>query len=349
MAWWRTNYYKKVKKGGLIVSLENRKLNRKDTAQVAVALMDRTTRVQTLCLQHNHIGVEGARDIAEALRKNSTLKVLLLDYNNVGNDGAKAMAKALRSNSTLQKLGLSNNSVGDDGTTALAVALRFNSKIQELFLDNNYVGPENATAIANALKCNSTRQELYLYKSDFGVFVAKVTTEEVQIYWNNVGLAVLEYLTGSVLELMKFIWLACEYLTDSVLELMNFIWLACECWKVPENLVVSVAAAVVFHHAIEHHAFERIWCTLVYGEPVQMDLKTDWAKLFAWTKPVWLVYDDIWSGLLNLFFSVTLAVCCHHALDKISITTCCEAGLVLALIVVSHCAVMTFCPLVIVK
>ena len=373
MAWWKENYYKTVKKGGHTVYLGGSELGNGGATQVARALRDPTTRVQTLCLQHSKIGVEGAIFIANSLRKNSTLKVLLLDYNNVGNDGAKAIANALTYNSTLERLGLSNNHIGDDGATAIAMALRLNSKMQEVSLDNNHVGDERATVIANALKCNSTLQgldlcrnditvhgapttqnalkikaslqELYLYKSDFGVYGAKVTVKELQFMWNNVSTDKSFLRTPTYAESVLECLTSC---CDIVAELMKAVWLECERCKAPTaNLFVLVTLAVVYHHAITHHAFDRILCTLVHDEAVQMDLFC--ANLLGLTRHVRLVYDDIWRALCNIIFAVTLAVFSHYALEMLSIKTYCEAGAVMALVVASHCAVIIFCPLVFMK
>ena len=58
---------------------------------------------------------DGAREIAAALRVNSTLHTLNLNSNSVGDDGAREIAAALRVNSTLQTLDLQYNSVGANG------------------------------------------------------------------------------------------------------------------------------------------------------------------------------------------------------------------------------------------
>ena len=57
------------------------------------------------------LGDHGAREIAGALRVNSTLQTLNLFSNEVGDYGAREIAGALRVNSTLQTLDLSCNDV----------------------------------------------------------------------------------------------------------------------------------------------------------------------------------------------------------------------------------------------
>jgi hypothetical protein len=63
-------------------------------------------KVILLNLRDCQLGANGAREIAAALRVNSTLQTLYLVSNSVGDDGAREIAAALRVNSTLQTLNL---------------------------------------------------------------------------------------------------------------------------------------------------------------------------------------------------------------------------------------------------
>jgi hypothetical protein len=49
---------------------------------------------------------DGAVEIAEALKINSTLNELSLEFSSIGKEGAIAIAKALKINSTLSNLNL---------------------------------------------------------------------------------------------------------------------------------------------------------------------------------------------------------------------------------------------------
>ena len=89
-------WYEQVKNGGLEVDLGDKCLGDEESKQVAQALMDPNTRAQHLRLSNNNIGVEGARALAEALKRNSTLQKLYLDNNNIGVEGATALAEALK-------------------------------------------------------------------------------------------------------------------------------------------------------------------------------------------------------------------------------------------------------------
>jgi Ran GTPase-activating protein (RanGAP) involved in mRNA processing and transport len=65
----------------------------------------------TLILEGNNIRAEGARYIAEALKKNKCLFKLHIGANNIRRDGAKAVADCLKVNTALIDLSLKANSI----------------------------------------------------------------------------------------------------------------------------------------------------------------------------------------------------------------------------------------------
>ncbi|KAF9120368.1 Transducin (beta)-like 1 X-linked receptor 1, partial [Mortierella sp. 14UC] len=73
----------------------------------------------TLSLNDNSIGLDGTRELSEALKTNSTLTTLSLNDNSIGLDGTRALSEALKTNSTLTTLSLNDNSIGLDGTREL--------------------------------------------------------------------------------------------------------------------------------------------------------------------------------------------------------------------------------------
>jgi Ran GTPase-activating protein (RanGAP) involved in mRNA processing and transport len=91
-------------------------------------------------LYHNNVGDEGARDIADALKHNTTLEWLYLSDNNIGDEGACAFADALKHNTTLIELDISVNNIGDEGVCAFADALKHNTRLHWLELSNNNIG-----------------------------------------------------------------------------------------------------------------------------------------------------------------------------------------------------------------
>ena len=90
--------------------------------------------LQSLNLDSNLIGDQGAGLLAEALKSNSTLQSLYLRCNNIGVQGAGLLAEALKSNSTLQSLDLGYNNIGVQGAGLLAESLTINPYLKELTL-----------------------------------------------------------------------------------------------------------------------------------------------------------------------------------------------------------------------
>ena len=80
------------------------------------------------CICLSQIGDEGAKYIAEALTKNSTLTHLYLSYNQIGDKGAKYIAGALAKNSTLTHLDLGSNQIGDEGAKHIEKILSKNRR-----------------------------------------------------------------------------------------------------------------------------------------------------------------------------------------------------------------------------
>ena len=99
-------------------------------------------KVIVLRLVECELGDDGAREIAAALRVNSTIQTFNLEGNSVGDDGGREIAVALRVNITIQMINLGANRVGDDGAREIAAALRVNSTFQTLNLSNNSVGSD---------------------------------------------------------------------------------------------------------------------------------------------------------------------------------------------------------------
>ena len=144
------------------VDLSKRRLGVYSTIVIG-HLLAVNTRLITLNLFDNGISDQGAKAIADALTKNSSLTELNLgnqavrgarenvDFRSrpkIGNDGAEAIADALKTNATLVRLYLNNNSIRDDGAYALANALSVNAnhKLVTLNLSGNEEVCGQATA-----------------------------------------------------------------------------------------------------------------------------------------------------------------------------------------------------------
>ncbi len=57
--------------------------------------------LQTLNLERNGIGDDGAKSIADGLKRFSSLQTLILERNSIGDDGAKSIADGLKHCSSL--------------------------------------------------------------------------------------------------------------------------------------------------------------------------------------------------------------------------------------------------------
>ncbi len=105
-----------------------------------------------LNLTGQKIGDEEAKQLAKALKTNSTLTTLILKNNKIGDDGAKALATALKTNKTLTTLNLSDNRIDDEGAKALAEALKTNRTLAILNLKKNFIGGDGIDALAERAK-----------------------------------------------------------------------------------------------------------------------------------------------------------------------------------------------------
>lgn len=119
------------------------------------------------------------RGMVEALRENWTLQSLVVckagnevDHNEIGDEGAKAVAEVigrfaspkldLCSGCCANLLG--HNKIGDEGVEAIAEALAANTTISELNLGENMVQHPGAVFIAKLLQANPFVSQLSLCK-----------------------------------------------------------------------------------------------------------------------------------------------------------------------------------------
>jgi len=146
----------------------------------------RYTRITTLNLGYNDVGVAGA----QALAANQTITTLSLRQNNVGDAGAQALA----GNHTITTLDLGSNYVGVAGAQALAG----NHTITTLHLWNNHVGDAGAQALAG----NRTITTLDLFHNNVGdagaqALAGNQTITTLDVLHNHIGLAGRQALLAS--------------------------------------------------------------------------------------------------------------------------------------------------------
>jgi Leucine Rich repeat len=123
---------------------------------------------KVLYLTSYGIDSEQAKQIANELAANTTLKFLDLSDNEVGELGAPAIAHALTKNRTLTRLDLDDNGIGNVGSVTIAMALLQNMSLQTLFLCGNGIDPAGAASFAETLRINTCLVELRLARNNIG-------------------------------------------------------------------------------------------------------------------------------------------------------------------------------------
>jgi len=181
-----------------LLNLSNRGLHC-PAAMLVAYLIPAMSVLTELRLSFNHIGDEGAKAIAEALKvnaealkvnavlynlelgDNAVLTTLHLNENKIGAEGAKAIAEALKVNAVVTTLSLYYNQIGDEGAKAIAESLKVNAVLTTLDLYRNNIGPEGAKAIAEVLKVNAVLTFLQLGWNGIGDEGAKAIAEALKI------------------------------------------------------------------------------------------------------------------------------------------------------------------------
>ena len=137
--------------------------------------------LRILDLSHNKIDADGVKQIADALKVNHSLETLILWDNNLSVEGAKAIADALKVNHGLKILSLVYNDLGDDGAKQIADALKNNHSLEFLSLNVNNIGDDGAKDIADTLQVNVSLKTLQLYANKIGAdgtsYLSKIKQE----------------------------------------------------------------------------------------------------------------------------------------------------------------------------
>ncbi len=133
--------------------------------------------LDTLYLGCNHIEPKGVSALAEAIVQHP-VRALWLKRNPVGSEGARALADMLRRQPALEVLDLTNTQLGDEGVGILADALIEQASaeqgasgpkgLQVLLLGGNGVGPAGAERLAEVLAVHPHLRELGLAVSRLG-------------------------------------------------------------------------------------------------------------------------------------------------------------------------------------
>ncbi|KAN0065602.1 hypothetical protein ACQY0O_000725 [Thecaphora frezii] len=154
-------------------------------AKRLLADLPRVGNLLTLDLKSNDIR-GGVAYLAQALKKNRTLRVLNLSDNQIEMPGLVAIAEALKYNSTLETLDMSHNPCsgpGLEGITTLRTAFTLNSNLKRLFLNGTDLSSEGAIALAEFLPEAKSLIHLDLAEN-FDIDIAGVMALAVSVRMN---------------------------------------------------------------------------------------------------------------------------------------------------------------------
>jgi len=118
--------------------------------------------ITELDLEHNKIGLNGARELSKALYVNKTLKILNLENNKLCEGAACEITKALYVNKTLKKLNLSDNKLDKYGLHVIVDALRYNNTLTLLNIGCNDLSEKEEKLIRDTLRENHILTELII-------------------------------------------------------------------------------------------------------------------------------------------------------------------------------------------
>jgi Ran GTPase-activating protein (RanGAP) involved in mRNA processing and transport len=104
----------------------------------------------------NHLGVSGAKLLANGLANNVGITCLNAGFNFLGNEGVEFLAMALKKNDSITSLNLGFNEIDHEGADDLADTLLTNFSLVELDLEHNEIGDRGAQQLAGALRVNRT-------------------------------------------------------------------------------------------------------------------------------------------------------------------------------------------------
>ena len=131
-------------------------------------------------LYNNAIHEEGASHIAELLNSTSIVNQLVLDHNRISNKGLQTLFDALKQNKSLKVLSVYNCGLTNTGVASLADALHTNNTLMKLYIHNNRAITENGlTCLVEAVSRHSQLKLLVMSKH-LGVDRVRKTINEAR-------------------------------------------------------------------------------------------------------------------------------------------------------------------------
>ena len=169
------------------------------------------TKLTTLLLAHNDLGLKGAVVVAKATNKMSLLSRLDLSHNDLADEGCIEVLSSLQS-AHLTDLDLSGNDFGAEGIEALAELISSGCALRRLVLNGNDLGSSSgASRLAKAIQSNpnlcSSMEELHLSGCNLRDDGLKSLTpalyhlkhlKHLDLTHNSIGGSGLEYLSSNI-------------------------------------------------------------------------------------------------------------------------------------------------------
>ncbi|XP_046719578.1 NLR family CARD domain-containing protein 3 [Silurus meridionalis] len=123
---------------------------------LSVALQSPDCHIERLWVVSTGLGCEGARILAEGLKKNHTVFDLRMAINNIGDIGAASLAEVLKTNHTLKDIRMRDNLMTDKGAEHLKSALMENTTLEFLWLFDNKFSKEGVRQLKEFSKTRPT-------------------------------------------------------------------------------------------------------------------------------------------------------------------------------------------------
>ena len=120
------------------------------------------------------IRLDGAVNLASALRNNSSLTYIDISFNSLGKEGGEMLGDSILDNKTLLTLKISNNSLNSTACFTICVGIEENFVLREVALNDNPIGIFGAKALleipvtcGSRLKVSADRCNISLHESNF--------------------------------------------------------------------------------------------------------------------------------------------------------------------------------------
>ncbi|XP_047430522.1 dynein regulatory complex subunit 5 [Mugil cephalus] len=143
------------------------------------------TKLETLNVCDNNISGPGAKAVAHALSKNSSLLSLNFHLNRLKDEGGQAICKALLKNTTLRHLHLGGSEVTWHTAVALSKVLVVNNTLKSINLSCNTLGEVGGKALEEAMCHNSSVTECDIRLTDAD---EQSVSSINQVVWTNQSL-----------------------------------------------------------------------------------------------------------------------------------------------------------------